>query len=103
MIILLRDHPHQECHIFICSPSRERNAPGDDLFVFVSIRRQAARDRSAFVSPDEVKEGLGPAGAFAGNSNWRVETSRWVGRNVSVCTVGRRTVRSAAQYSSRTE
>ncbi|CAM9857227.1 unnamed protein product, partial [Sphacelaria rigidula] len=35
-----------------------------------------ARDKSAFVAPTEVKEGLGPAGAFAGNSNWRVEMSR---------------------------
>lgn len=38
--------------------------------------RQAAREKSAFVAPTEVKEGLGPAGAFAGNSNWRVDMSR---------------------------
>ncbi|CAN0560404.1 unnamed protein product, partial [Ectocarpus sp. 12 AP-2014] len=40
------------------------------------VAGRPSRERSGFVAADTVKRGLGPAGAFAGNSNWRVEASR---------------------------
>ncbi|CAN0403050.1 unnamed protein product, partial [Ectocarpus sp. 8 AP-2014] len=40
------------------------------------VAGRPSRERSGFVAADAVKKGLGPAGAFAGNSNWRVEAGR---------------------------
>lgn len=46
------------------------------LYVLFCCQRQSLRDKSVFKSPAEVKRGLGPAGAFAGNANWRVDMAR---------------------------
>ncbi|CAN0419418.1 unnamed protein product, partial [Laminaria digitata] len=40
------------------------------------VAGKPSRERSGFMAPEAVKKGLGPAGAFAGNSNWRADASR---------------------------
>lgn len=34
------------------------------------------KKQSGFVAPKDVRQGLGPAGAFTGNANWRVDAVR---------------------------
>lgn len=44
--------------------------------LFFFFFRKPSREKSGFVAADTVKRGLGPAGAFTGNANWRADAGR---------------------------